>query len=322
MTSLIQQINGLAFLSEDEPSKASRDTTTEGDSSLERITSEVMNPSSADIRFVLFLNEKELSSHYLKSGGGKEVVDLMDDAEVTAIAKADYDNTRLKQFTTPNFDLIDLLKPTSFASSANRAVLIDVPKSLVTELQSINRRASSAMATPADKDALKEHLKKMMSHKLYVLTLNIPKAKKISGMTRSKGGVEKWVEVFDPSVISNYPIKQVLVSAKDEWDEAHDEESKEEARVASLESKAKRDEREDAATTAPKVTKLKKQLINLIIANGSKSDSEVATLIKNGTSAGNSQEDVVKELSSLSTEYGASRFADISIEVAKITPWR
>jgi hypothetical protein len=287
-----------------------------------RIVSDIMTPSSADVRLVLFLNEKELSAHYLKAGGGKEVIDLMEDSELQELARGT-GNSRIVRFPAANFDLANLLKPPANFSSSNRAVLIDVPKALISELDNLSRRAASAMASAPELEKLREHLKKLMSHNYYIVTLNIPKAKKLTGMTRNKD-LEKWVEAFDPNVISNYPVKQVLVAAKDEWDEAHDTESQEEERVKSKEEKAKRAERERAADdtlSGATAQALEARLVNTLIAAGTKSISDIADDIRSMLRGSNEQADVISALTELAKKYRQPKFTDVAIEIPK-KPWR
>lgn len=311
------------ILKEDDPDRARGDSTTSDSSKLNDIVSELMLPSSADQRIVVYLTATELKSHYLKQGGGAQFIDVIEDDELVNIAKKSGGNRRIVEFS-PGFKFSDILvKPSGF-SAAERAVIIDVPKQIFNAIESSRRRVASALADDAAKQAFREDLKKIMSHKYYVLTLNMVKAQRIVREMDSKSGTDEWAEVFNPEVIENYPIKQTLVAAKNEWNREHGEVSKRLKDITSKEREAKfaEREREAAKKLAGGSDELAKILINAVIANGGKPDDEIASKIKDGTSSKYEQSDVVSALNKLSTDYGQTKFADIAVEVGKITPWR
>lgn len=319
--SLISSIINQQLL-EDEPERARGDSTTSDSSKLADIVSELMLPTSADTRFVLYLTATELKAHYLKSGGGVSAIDLMDDTELTELARKSKDKSRLVEFGK-TFKFSELITPPSSFSTAERAVVIDVPGSITSAIENTGRRAASALSDTAALEAFKTELKKAMSHKLYVLTLNIPKSKKIAAEMDTKSGTDEWVEVFDPSVIENYPIKQILVSAKNEWDREHSQLGKRVKDVTKLERDAALSQRErEASKKLSGNIELEKKLVNAIIANGGKTEAEIAGKIKDGLAAAHEQADVVTSLNKLSTDYGQPKFADIAKEVGKITAWR
>lgn len=188
-----------------------------GDSSLKAIAREVM--STADHRFVLFTDKASLGSLYLKPGGGKLIVDnIKDDADLTAFAEAkDYQGRFRLQPLPPKFRFNDLIN-----SKMDFAVLIDAPKQLVDELAT----------NKSNPNALRQTLTKLMLHKYYVASLNLAKAKKIGpAMTKAGQDDEKIAVAFDPRVLENYPNRQTLLAAIDEWDNEFGGEGKKDADV-------------------------------------------------------------------------------------------
>lgn len=205
-----------------EGGRAKADTTTSQDSQLELIAGEAAHGTTGETRYVIYLRHKDLDAYYLKQGGGGALVDALEDDEIKAfVENPTFVGPRIRQLGK-NFSFRDQIAvPVSnYTRNANTAVIIDVPKQLASQLDA-SALVKSGTDT-LDMSAAKAVLKKMMSHKYYVMTLNVAEAKKIAPQiddALNKDDLTALKKAFDPKVIVNYPIKQVRVAAQNEWDD-------------------------------------------------------------------------------------------------------
>lgn len=227
--STFQLINSLnyelmdAILAEqpaDADERAMRAGVDTGETALAEIVTDIMDVSSVDERLVLFLTPADLVKLYLQKGGGGRVIDNMDDGEIQDVAgDLISPNPIGKLIHVPRpHKFVDFISPPRDAPR-DRAVLIDIPKSLFSKLKALAIPADSVNATDEEIKEFRDALKVCMLHKYYVLSLNLAKTKEIrSDMARARN-VDAWVKVFNPRVIENFPKYQTLQAAKDEWDE-------------------------------------------------------------------------------------------------------
>ena len=182
---------------------------------LQRIVSDLLYHSKSDVRYAVYLNDKDLTKHYLVMGGtGASVLELMDDTELLHFAQGS-DNSRIKKFDD-TFKLSNLISSPPSIGGAARAVMIDYPKAAASALQVAADKYAGSKSEP-DKRALQQQLEKMLAHRYYVMTINVSKAKAIVDDVDAHSDVDGWVTTFDPSVIEDYPVRAVWTGAKDEW---------------------------------------------------------------------------------------------------------
>jgi hypothetical protein len=207
------------------------------ENALVTIGSELLGIDRSEVRVVLYLEHLELKYYYLVKGGGGKLVDALDDAEVEAIKKGGTTKLLKLAFLGNSFTYSKMMNA---PAGMDRAVIINAPKALVDSL------------FQADTEAARPLLKKLFSHKLYVMTLNLKKAKHpevITAMSAKTSASER-AEHFNPHILENYPnyarymtaIREYARSQKAASPEAQDEE-----RISKLERKADLAARENSA---------------------------------------------------------------------------
>jgi hypothetical protein len=249
---------------EPEPERATPSLASGVNSALATLAGELMTPAPSETRLVVFLPHAWLKSLYLIPGGGGKLIDELDDAEITDIATSTpvsdtKDGKARIVELKPGFSFKSMLTPPSTIGSADRAVLINAPKKLVAELRAAGTDVSKA----------REVLKKLMSHKIYVMTLNLSKANNFKLITKMNAArnADEMAKVFNPAIIENYPIHSVLVQAIGEWESLmNNEDKKREAEVAQKEKEADlaRRKRDAEAMMADPSSDEDSELINLI----------------------------------------------------------
>lgn len=178
------------------------------------IASQILTPAAGAVRAVLYLPYRQLVDLYLKPGGGREVASaaVFDDAELGAlVADPTAAHSRLVQMPD-NFTFQQLLTSSDAKFKSEVGVLIDIPKNLLAELKN----------SGTDTSAAREILSKIMSHKFYVMTLNVARARQLPASVAAASDVQTFVKRFDPNVIENYPHRTVRAAAIDEWDDAQE----------------------------------------------------------------------------------------------------
>lgn len=300
----------------DTHSKATKDDASSDLSKLRSIVGDVLEAPSGEVRFVLHLSHKDLVSLYLKSGGGQAVVGALPDPEITSlVANPLASKSRLAQLKN-DFKFSDLLDPVEGSAESARAdqvVLLDIPGSLVSELK----------AAGTDLEKAKIALKKMMSFKYYVLTLNKAKAKAIAPAMGTAEDLEKQIDVFDPNVIENYPIKQDFIAAKMEWAKEHSEGGKKQAEVDSKvkqgeDAKLLRQAEDDIAGPASKIE-------NGVLATvmqgtddaGKVNATQIVQGLYNKYNSSVEKEEMLKVLRALQTKLGSRNIGLVVDEMTK-----
>jgi hypothetical protein len=115
------------------------------------------------------------------------------------------------------------------------AVLLDIPKDI----------ADAVVKNKTNPTELRASLEQMMLHKYYVCTLNISKARAIAqAVDGAEGDIEKQTLAFNPDVLENYPNRQRLNSAKEEWNNHFGGEGKKEADIDAKEREVARANRD------------------------------------------------------------------------------
>lgn len=257
-------------------------------SALATIASEILDVPAGESRVVLFMSHGQLKSYYLVSGGGQRLIDALDNktiakmvgkpqlaesaykvgdlikeiagdqsSEVDSSEKIAQDpsektaqHDKAAQQATPapkskvelvllgtDFGYNDVVTPPSGVGTLDRAVLINAPADLVKQIKDA---ASIEEARTA--------LKKLMSHKIYVMTLNLTNANAgnlVPDMTMAQTIDEK-AKLLNPNIIENYPMNTRWAAAKKEW-QAGSPEAQDEKRVNALADKAARVTREKEA---------------------------------------------------------------------------
>ena len=265
-------------LKEAEAATVRPDTTTAGESQLARIASEAVETASGETRFVIYLTNKDLTSHYLKFGGGASLIDVMTDEEVELFSRNPaVPSTRIvklpKKFTFLNITAVPNNK---YAQGASTVVIIDVPDSTASKLSANNSIAQT-----------REILKDMMDHqKYYVMTLYISRAKKIESTIYKavlSSDIDELKNAFDPNIIANYPYKQIKIAAIDEWDEL-----KSSAAPTEKETDKEKESEKEKEAEPEKETKLNRpEMLNKMMglwndwkATGLKADPSMKQFIK------------------------------------------
>lgn len=262
-------------------------------SALATIASEILDVPAGESRVVLFLSHGQLKSYYLVSGGGQKLIDALDNQTIAKmvgkpqLAESSYKVGDLikeiaggqrpevkpsekmaqrnkaaqqAQQATPaskskvelvmlgtDFGYDQVVTPPGGVGSLDRAVLINAPSDLVKQIKDA---ASIEEARTA--------LKKLMSHKIYVMTLNLTNATAgnlVPEMSMAQTTDEK-AKLLNPNIIENYPMNTRWAAAKKEWQSGVEATPKEmtdderrEAEVAKKEKEADWAERERTADT-------------------------------------------------------------------------
>lgn len=262
--------------------------------------------SSTALRHVLFLNFNDLRALYLKAGGGKAVIDsIKDDAALVTFAESkmgDGERFRL-QAMRQGFTFADEIK-----SKQGFAVLMDIPKAIADEV-------ATNKTNPTE---LRASLEKMMLHKYYVCTLNLSKAKKIGpAMTSAKGDIEAQALAFNPDVLENYPNRQKLNSAKEEWEDnyggANKKDSDIDAKLADQERDARDPDKQaerDAQAAAADIDKPLAARIQTIFAGASNKPNPVKEItdslfrLSTASTSGITYQEVLNNLQLLAKVWG------------------
>lgn len=291
-------------------------------SSLQHIVTELFVKNPTEDRFVIFLDDRALTTLYLQSGGsGKKLLEIIDDAELDALANK---KSRIVHFDTWN-TLSDLITPPTNYSSSNRAVMIDYPKSLT------NKFVDAVVKVKQDPNAehkqkLRDEIARLLNHKYYVLTINITKAKKIAVEVDAAGtDTDALLDVFDPYVIENYPVKTVLNGARNEWYQKKDPGKQREQEVSKLEREAALKAREKKAWStisgAPAKTKGLKVRLPALVFGGPFDADAIATEIKKELASTTDQEKVKKVLNDLHAATGHIEYKEVMDAVAALASW-
>jgi hypothetical protein len=259
--------------------------------------------SSTAMRHVLFMNYNDLKALYLKAGGGKAVIDaITDDAQLVVFAESKMgDNERFSlRAMRQGFTFADEIK-----SKQGFAVLMDIPKAIADEV----------VKNKTNPTELRASLEKMMLHKYYVCTLNLSKAKKIGpAMTSAKGDIEAQALAFNPDVLENFPNRQKLNSAKEEWEENYGGDTKKDSDIDKKVADAERAKR-DPDNMGGQLTSTGEMLQGMFATNPIKdNDGEAAKQIKdkiftNGKIKKISYKEVMQNLEILAKIWGKSSIA-------------
>lgn len=338
--SLLQQIDEAGFLdkvkravglgkkeepasTEEEPRRARPSATDKDVSALATLAGELMTPAPNEARLVVYLPHAWLKSFYLVQGGGAKLIDELDDTEIIEIAtSAAVSNAKDAQARIvelkPGFSYDAMLTPPSSIGTADRAVLINAPKKLIAELR----------ATGTDVDKAREVLKKLMSHKIYVMTLNLSKAgdaKMVAAMGTARN-TDEMGRAFNPAAIENYPVNARLTQAKEEWaalsgqkPKRATKDEKREADIARKEKEAEWAEREraaDARKSGPS-TDENADIINRITK--AESAFKAAESLQGWASAkGIAKADLLARLDSLQARYPLVNIPGVSERLQKL----
>lgn len=248
-------------------------------SALATIASEILDVPAGESRVVLFMSHGQLKSYYLVSGGGQKLIDALDDKTIAKmvgkpqLAESSYkvgdlikeiaggqkpevkpsermaQHRQASQAASERRSKVDLVMlgsdfgyhqvvtPPGGVGTLDRAVLINAPADLVKQIKDA---ASIEEARTA--------LKKLMSHKIYVMTLNLTNATAgnlVPEMSMAQTTDAK-AKLLNPNIIENYPMNTRWAAAKKEW-QAGSPEAQDEKRVNALADKAARVAREKEA---------------------------------------------------------------------------
>lgn len=209
--SLMKKVAGI-FGKQEEPAPEPEDEhglKGDGDTSIQQVLGRIFTVPSDSRRCILFLNDSDLRSRYLTSGGEQKIAEPIDDKVFKTALKGQSKEalvngatTFFQRIYTPDFDL-DAITTSGWAPYA---VLFNVKKAIWDEFVSA-----------PDVEAKKAAFVKCISHKFYVAVLNIDKIKKanVGALTKPEDREAKFdVKQF----ITAYPIRSVIDAAREEWD--------------------------------------------------------------------------------------------------------
>ena len=159
-----------------------------------------------------------------------------------------------------------------------------------------------------------------------MLTLNITKAKKIATEVDAAGtDTDALIDVFDPHVIENYPIKTVLNGARNEWFQKKDPGKQREQEVSKLEKAAALKAREkkawDTISGTPQKTKGLKVRLPAMVFGGPFDADAIAAEIKKELASTTDQEKVKKVLNDLHASTGHIEYKEVMDAVAALASW-
>lgn len=249
---LMQHINRASLSEAEDENLDSFQTGSAASRDLTAIATQVMQPGTGSIRFVLSMTHPDLKKYYLKSGGGA------DTAEMILAISQDKDNTftnlakniktnKLGRFVQIEGDEPSMVKTFNAAPKLNSVVLLNVPATIAKEF-----------VLAADENAAKEAFVKMMTHKFYVGTLNRSKMTSSGAVNLDKavamGDDTQLVQQFDPHWLEHWRDNTMRVRAIDQWDSLYSDDAKEkkandteDAQSARIKKKGENAEQEHAA---------------------------------------------------------------------------
>lgn len=196
------------------PNRAMGDDSVVHGNDLVRVASEALQVNPGEVRFVIHLPYRHLKDYYLQTGGGQKLAGsevFTDDMLRDFIA--DPSSGKSLMFRLPDqYTLHDISHPKNASINGEMAILIDVPRAMADKLKNPNLSLSLA----------RKMLERVFNHKYYVMTLNTTKLKELPENLGQNSNKDEMVEKFNPYAIENYPIRQVLAAAKQEWNEQQD----------------------------------------------------------------------------------------------------
>lgn len=207
----------------EKPAETSRQPAHHELEKLPHIVGEAISVTSNEIRYVLNLKRNDLANLYLRAGGGRGLVtkDHLPVETLANIAEVLVKKTPVKNVLIQRYSGFSLAQVVNFSNSDD-VVFIDVPKVLDAQVM---QAATKFVSDPTSEDAFRAVLEKIMVHRYYVMTLGLVKLRKLISEHNllPNTPVEEAVKVFDPAIIVNYPFKNILVAAKNEWDKMQKE---------------------------------------------------------------------------------------------------
>ena len=240
------------------------------ENALVTIGTELLKVDRDEVRVVLYLEHLELKNHYLVKGGGGKLVDKLEDDEIDSIMHGGTIDLLKLSILGNNFTYTKLLNaPTGM----DRAVLINAPKALISQLLETD-----------DVDEARPLLKKLFSHKLYLMTLNLKKAKhpNVIKAMMSDSPVSERAELFDPHILENYPNYTRYTTAIREYSKTQaskSPEAQDEERISKLERKAELAAREKSAQSTMQGTMSNTQYVTDILVSASNADKAATALL-------------------------------------------
>lgn len=254
---------------EPEPERVKPDAM-DDENALVTIGTELLQTVRDEVRVVLYLGHLELKSYYLVKGGGGKLIDTLEDSEIDKIKHGGEIDIFKLAILGNNFTYVKMLNS---PKGMDRAVLINAPKALVSQL----------LAT-STADEAKPLLKKLLSHNLYVMTLDLSRAKHPDVLKAMKPGtpVLERAALLNPHMLENYPNYTRYESALREYARAQHAQSpdaQEEERIARLERKAELAAREKSAESTMQGTKSNTQYVIDVFAGATSVEKAATSLL-------------------------------------------
>jgi len=280
------------------------------ENALVTIGTELLRVDRSEVRVVLYLEHLELKNYYLVKGGGGRLVDALDDAEVDSIKHGGTTKLFKLAILGNSFTYSKLLNA---PSGMDRAVLINAPSSLIDSLM----KTSTA-------DEARPLLKKLFSHNLYLMTLNLKKAKQpeLIAQLSAKTPAAERAEFFNPHILENYPNYVRYMSAIGEYAKRQKEsspESKEEKRIADLERKADLSAREKNARGIMQGSVSNSQFVTDILVGAQTAEKAATALLSAVSLKKLSRIDLDRILLTLKTDSPLLKAQEVLDEVRKKT---
>lgn len=240
----------------------------ESESSLATVAAEILDVPSGFQRVIYFTDHTSLRQRYLVAGGsGVKMLEGLDDAALQNMATLAGSSPLIA--LPQNFYMKQMVAPPANVR-ADRAILINAPTSLVAELKSAGN----------DVQKVKVALSKMLSHRHYMMTLNMPAVFKLGLQNTWAQGIsaDQAAETLDPAILENYPVAARLASMKLEWKKRLAQPAADrEAQVAGKEQEAdwNRRERDAEASSRPNETEIEKTVTAQIAKFHETADGEI-----------------------------------------------
>lgn len=245
-------------------------------SKLARLATEATQVSDGEVRYAIYARHADLKL-YLQPTGGHSILQTMENAELQSFSS----NPRAKRARIAQIDrdflFSEMITPStsSFSKNADHVIIVDVPQAMDAEIRAGGSDETKTLAA----------LTKIMDHRYYVMIINITRARKIADGVDAAEGLDELVTVFDPNVVAGYPVKQIKVTAINEWDAAEakratSDDDRADAKVDSLMKQASRAERAREAEKSLSAGTDKQQRETLLARiTGAESDKAAADLL-------------------------------------------
>jgi hypothetical protein len=269
---------------------------------LSTIISKALAPAAGKTRLVIKVSLGDLKRFYLKATGAKEFVDHMSDEQVITFRET----PRVSSDSSPIFAPEIVGKSLAAQTKPGReafeiAVLLDVPKA---DLAAFLQIDESKLAE------LRAQLVKILSTKNYKMSIYVSKLKTAEKITV---GADSNEENFNPVCLANYPSREMLNDAIDEWRHHFGRDA----------VNAKKDDPDRISADNSGTNKIRSMIIAAMAKFSIVSNPEdfMIELMKVARGGNVSKVDTVKALNKFHTETGIEQFDKVSTKILDDDTW-